>query len=324
MDFYYNSNGFDITHIVEQYEGKKLEELFPNHIIINNDMGEFMKIVWKEEEIPNDLPLIATKNNLLRNLKTVYYIGEHIEVKLMKRGVRSLYDLKTHIRYKDSANGILKLIENKDYKQLCANKYINDIDATFCFDLGDFLFLDIETLGLYDSPMIIIGIGFYNKKKKYEIHLLFARDIEEEIAICEHLRKEILPYFKCFVTYNGKSFDIPYIANRFLYYFDENPMISQEDTPYENSNTKYHHIDLFHNCRRKFKGKFNSYTLTNMEEKLLNWKRDNELPSSLVGYCYLKYKKNPERYIGLIRECIEHNYFDVYSLPLILQKLLEK
>ena len=101
-------------------------------------------------------------------------------------------------------------------------------------------------------------------------------------------------------------------------------MISDEDTPYKCFNTKLHHIDLYHNCRRRFKGEFNNYTLTNIERQLLNWERENELPSSLVGYCYKKYKKNPERYIGLIKECIEHNYFDVYSMPLILYKLIEK
>ena len=60
-----------------------------------------------------------------------------------------------------------------------------------------------------------------------------------------------------------------------------------------------------------------------MEEELLAWKRNNELPSNLVGMCYKKYKKDPERYVGLIKEIIEHNYYDLYSMPLILQKLLD-
>ena len=101
-------------------------------------------------------------------------------------------------------------------------------------------------------------------------------------------------------------------------------MISDDDVPYEKSNTRYHHIDLYHDCRRKYKGMFDKYTLTDMEEKLLKWKRDNELPSSLVGMCYKKYMDDPQRYIGLIKECIEHNYFDVYSMPLILKQLLNQ
>jgi uncharacterized protein YprB with RNaseH-like and TPR domain len=99
-------------------------------------------------------------------------------------------------------------------------------------------------------------------------------------------------------------------------------MISENDIPYEKNNTKFHHIDLYHNCRRKFKGMFESYTLIEMEDKLLRWDRHNELPSNLVGLCYKKYKRDPERYVGLMKEVIDHNYYDLYSMPLILQKLL--
>lgn len=320
---YYNFESFDITHLVEQHTGSKLEELFKNQRVISNEMGQFLELFWEEDDFLSNLDLLTSKKKILSNLKTVFYIGENIEKKLLRRGVKTLNDLKIYKRYGNSANEIIKLIKTKDYFTLCKNKYIYDMDVSFCFKLEDLLFLDIETLGLYDSPIIIVGIGFF-KNKRYHIREFFARDLEEEIAICEHLRTKILPSFKSFITYNGKSFDIPYIANRFLYYFDENPMISDDDVPYEKSNTKYHHIDLYHNCRRKFKGMFDKYTLTNMEVKLLNWKRDNELPSSLVGMCYKRYMDNPQRYIGLIKECIDHNYFDVYSMPLILKQLLNQ
>jgi len=320
----YDTQSFDITHLVEQYRGKKLEELYQeNYQVIRNEMGEFMELIWQEQDIPCDLKLYLTKKKLLYNLKTVHYIGEFIENRLKGRGIRTLKDLRfLNLRYTESANFILELIEKKDYEKLKKNKYIDDLDVSFCFKVEDLLFLDIETLGLYNNAIIIVGIGFF-RNKKYEIHLFFARSVEEEIAICEHLKTEILPNFKCFVSYNGKRFDIPYIANRFLYYFDKNPMISENDIPYEISNTQFHHIDLYHICRRRFRGLFERYSLTNLEEQLLNMKRQNELPSSMVPMCYKKYQSNPERYIGLIKECIEHNYYDVYSMPLILHKLLK-
>ena len=320
----YDTQGFDITQLVEQYKGKKLEDLYQeNHRIVRNGMGDFMELYWQEEDFPCNLNLILTRKKLLKNLKTVHYIGEFVENRLKGRGIRTLRDLRfLNLRYRDSANHILKLIKMKDYDNLTKNRYIDDLDVSFCFDVENLLFLDIETLGLYDDAIIIVGIGFF-KNGNYEIHLFFARSLEEEIAICEHLKNAILPNFKCFVSYNGKRFDIPYIANRLLYYFDKNPMISEKDTPYETSNTKFHHIDLYHICRRRFRGMFERYTLTNIEEQLLNMRRENELPSSMVPICYKKYQKNPNRYIGLIKECIEHNYFDVYSMPLILNKLLE-
>ncbi|MHA1292237.1 MAG: ribonuclease H-like domain-containing protein [Promethearchaeota archaeon] len=321
MDYYYNFESLDITHL-EKYKGKKIEDIFPNHKIIKNQSGEFMELIWKENNIPCDLNLLITKERLFRNLKVTYYIGEITERQLFQRGMKTLNDLTINKKYRNSVNEILNLIAERNYKKLCNNRYIYDIDVSFCFELEQLLFLDIETLGLYDSPMIIIGIGFF-KDRRFEIHTFFARNLEEEISMLEHLKNSILPKFRCFITYNGKSFDIPYIANRFLYFFDENPMISESISPFECVNSKFHHIDLYHNCRRIYKGMFNSYSLTNMEEKLLNWKRENELPSNMVGICYKRYLKNPKKYVGLIKEIIDHNYYDIYSMPLIYEKLLK-
>lgn len=319
----YKFESFDVTPLIKQYRGKRLEDLFNNHYrIIENDMGEFIEFFWEEKDIPSEIDLIKTQKKMTYNLKTVNFIGEYIEKKLKQRGIHTLKDLKYNLNFSGSASKILDLIRKKDYKTLKTNRYINDLDVSFCFKIEDFLFLDIETLGIIDSPIIIVGIGFF-KDGQFKIHIFFARGLEEEIAICEHLRKEILSNYICFVTYNGKTFDIPYLANRFLYFFDENPMISEDDPPYENCNTKLHHIDLYHHCRRLFKGKLYNYTLMNIENKLLNWKRENELPSNLVGLCYRKYKENPERYIGLMKEVIEHNYYDIYSMPLIFKTLLE-
>jgi len=318
---YFKLESFDITPLIDEYRGKSFNDLFQNYRIINNEMGEFIEIIW-EDEIPLKFNLFQTKKNLLHNLKVVNYIGEFVESKLNRRGIKTLQDLKYHLNFSGSAHRFLTLIKQKDYRTLKNNKCVNDLDLSFCFKMEDFLFVDIETLGIIDSPIILVGIGFFSNKK-LEIHLFFARELENEIAICEHLKTKIFPNFKCFVSYNGKTFDIPYLANRFLYFFDRNPMITDDDQPYEKCNTKYHHIDLYHHCRRVYKGLYDNYTLTNMEEKLLNWRRENSLPSNLVGTFYRKYKENPDRYVGLMKEVIEHNYYDVYSMPLILKNLLD-
>ncbi|MFX1239309.1 MAG: ribonuclease H-like domain-containing protein [Promethearchaeota archaeon] len=307
--------------MVEKHRGKKIEDFFQEYDIVSNEMGEFMRFSWKISDFITTLDLNKTRQRLTHNLKIALNIGEKTEKKLKARGLKTLRDLTHTLRYRRPALDVIKLIKGKNHARLIQNRYVCDLDVAFCFDVEDLLFIDIETLGIFDCPMIIVGIGFF-KNSHYEIQLFFARTLEEEISICEHLRKSILKNCKCFVSYNGKSFDIPFIANRFLYFFDENPMISEKDLPYKESNTLFHHIDLFHNCRRKYKNEFNSFSLANMEEKLLNFYRTNELPSNLVGACYRKYIENPERYIGLVKECIEHNYFDVYTLPLILEKLL--
>jgi uncharacterized protein YprB with RNaseH-like and TPR domain len=61
-----------------------------------------------------------------------------------------------------------------------------------------------------------------------------------------------------------------------------------------------------------------------MEEKILNLKREIDIPGILVGLCYRKYLEDNLKHTGLIKKIIEHNYYDIYSMPLILQKLLEE
>jgi hypothetical protein len=314
--------GFDITDIIGKYKGKQLDELFENLKVISNGLGECLELDWECEDVPAGLKLQKTKKNTIKNLKTVYNVGTCTERQLIQRGIKTLYDLKGHLRFGNDAKKIIQQIKRKDFKALSENRYLYDLDTSFCFNIEDLLFIDIETLGVYDSQIIVVGIGYY-EEKRYRIKEYFARTLEEEISICEHLRNDILPHFNCFISYNGKSFDIPFLANRYLYYFDENPMISGNDVPYKDTNTKFGHIDLYHNCRRVFKGEFQNYQLTTIEEMLLNWERKNDLPSHLVGMCYRKYQKDPNKYIGLIKEVIEHNYYDIYSMPFILEKLLK-
>jgi uncharacterized protein YprB with RNaseH-like and TPR domain len=311
---------FDITSLIKNHQGKSINHLFENQRVIENSMGQFLDIYWQDVDICCNINLSLSKVTLIQNLKTIYYIGKHKELYFKKRGVNTIYDFRYMKRYRYSANELISLIRKKDYRALLKNPYIYDLDTSFCFKLKDFIFIDIETLDVFDSPIIMIGIGFFNPK--FEIQILFARTIEEEIAICEHFKNEILPLFKCFITYNGKTFDIPYIANRFLYYYDMNPMISVNDTPYDDTNTIYHHIDLYQNSRRKYKNSCVKFTLTDIERDVLHVNRENTLPSNLVGFCYRKYLENPLTYVGLVKACIEHNFWDIYSMPLLFEKLL--
>ena len=91
----HNSQSFDITDLVEQYRGKKLEEIYQeNYQIRANSMGKFMELIWKEDDFPCTLKLHQTRKKLLYNLKTVHYIGEFIENRLKGRGIRTLKDLR--------------------------------------------------------------------------------------------------------------------------------------------------------------------------------------------------------------------------------------
>ncbi|NVM19861.1 MAG: hypothetical protein HWN80_19320 [Candidatus Lokiarchaeota archaeon] len=109
----YKFESFEITPLVEQYRGQRLEDLYQNHRVIKNNMGEFIEFFWEEKDIPNEINLFKTQKKLLNNLKTVSYIGEFIEKKLNQRGIKTLIDLKYYLNSKKHLH-----IRNKNIKEV--------------------------------------------------------------------------------------------------------------------------------------------------------------------------------------------------------------
>jgi hypothetical protein len=63
--------------------------------------------------------------------------------------------------------------------------------------------------------------------------------------------------------------------------------------------------------------------LTTAEEKLLNFERKDNLPSSEVPTAYRRYIEDAPTYIGGIYKTIEHNFYDVINLERLLSKWMQ-
>ncbi len=73
-------------------------------------------------------------------------------------------------------------------------------------------YLDIETTGLRMSPLFLVGL-MYMSGASLVVDQLFARDYSEEEVVLGFLA-ECMPRFDILVTFNGISFDVPYIRER--------------------------------------------------------------------------------------------------------------
>ncbi len=73
-------------------------------------------------------------------------------------------------------------------------------------------YLDIETTGLRMSPLFLVGL-MYTSGGSLVVDQLFARDYSEEEAVLGFLA-ECMPRFDILVTFNGITFDVPYIRER--------------------------------------------------------------------------------------------------------------
>jgi hypothetical protein len=111
---------------------------------------------------------------------------------------------------------------------------------------------------------------------------------------------EIASRFELLVTYNGKSFDAPLLETRYV--------LNRQEFPFEEKL----HFDLLHPARSLWKARFESCRLVELEQWLVGFERENDVPGHLIADIYFRFVRT-----GDARELpyvLEHNAHDVLSL----------
>ena len=184
-----------------------------------------------------------------------------------------------------------------------------EIPKIFAANIKNIVFLDIETSNLSlgaGSFVFLIGICYFSDIG-VETDLLLIDHPGSEQALLETFQAEI-SRFEIISSYNGKSFDIPFLRNRYA--------IHQLDGAL---NFKFH-IDLLTYARRLWKFSIESCKLANIENNILGLKRDDdEIPGWLVPQIYFDflYQRDP----NLLKGVICHNKMDVISLAALFQHI---
>lgn len=298
--------------LVEEYQGSNLDQTIPGRII-ENDRGTFYHI---ETEFQYQLKTIQPDyiiEKILSDLKLISGIGGATESLLKEAGYRTIEDLAGHPRFKEEAKGFLEILNSRyiynliQWIERCFPKSHPYI--IYCSGLNDkdnFLVLDIETLGVYKRPIILIGFALISGGKIH-VHQYLARNIHEEPAVLQgflaHINQDTI-----FVTFNGRTFDIPYIRERLAFH----EVIGDMEIP---------HVDVLPFSRRAWKKGLPNCRLTTLEKYLFGLNRKDDVPSALVPEFYTEYIKT--RNIGPIVAIIEHNRQDVLSLANIFSRLHE-
>jgi uncharacterized protein YprB with RNaseH-like and TPR domain len=168
--------------------------------------------------------------------------------------------------------------------------------------IGDLLFIDTETSSLSSgtgSLVFMVGMAYFtdNSLKVIQLFLDSPRDELEFLAYLD----SILANFTTFVSYNGKSFDIPMMKSRFV----------MNRLPVQFGS--YEHIDLLHIARRIWKLRLESRKLGDIEREILDYQRGSaEIPGWLVPQMYFDYLENSDA--EPLQGVFYHNEIDVVSL----------
>ena len=169
------------------------------------------------------------------------------------------------------------------------------------------LFIDIETTGLSKiySDIVSITLLLY-EDGKYKIYQIFCQYKVDQPDALKYL-KELIKSKKYIITYNGNSFDIPFLAEK------------AEQCNIALSFDSFIKIDLY-NCIKKIRYKINTVDLKlKTVEEYFCIERNDTLGGKDVLTLYEAYQLEPRKEFSYL--ILKHNYEDVYNLPFVMNNI---
>ena len=176
------------------------------------------------------------------------------------------------------------------------------------FDIRRCLFLDTETTGLshgVGTVAFLVGVGFV-EGDALVIEQYLMRDYADEPELIDRLAQRMAD-FDSVCTFNGKTFDMPLLQDRFT-------MCRMRDRWRDLEN-----LDLITAARRAWKLRLGSCRLANIETEILGMPREDDLPGSEVPARYFEFLKTGDE--GLLKGIVDHNRQDIATLATLLVKL---
>jgi uncharacterized protein YprB with RNaseH-like and TPR domain len=317
------------ARLCRHYAGIALEELYQTR----SEEGLYGSCLHLIDEVtPFDLALLdpeAAEEAILSELRLVFGVGPVTAEAMRAAGVLHVTDLVGHRRFGGSAAWLMQCWEGQDLGAL--HDHIRRRLAGLGHGLGlalaglvcpeKVVVVDLETLGLWGSPMLLFGFARLCGGR-LEIHQYLARSGSEEPAALV-LALAALEDCEVMVTYNGRSADAPWLAQRCAYFG-----LGRVPAPL--------HLDLLHPVRRLYGSptgvepepgapanicrSLPDCRLTTVETLVLGTDRSvDDLPGDAVPYFYREYERR--RNIGPLVPIIDHNRADLVALARLLSLL---
>jgi hypothetical protein len=211
------------------------------------------------------------------------------EMYLIRRDVKKLYTDADLL-----SNKYRSMFENIQAER---HKLNHDFKAILNADPKNIVFLDIETTGLSRTPLFLIGLLYFDGDN-IVVDQLFARDYSEEANVLNYF-SEFVPRFDVLVSFNGKSFDVPFIRDRMIY--------NRKFLKWS-----YIHVDVLLHSRRKWRGKTPDCKLQTLEYHICGRRREDDIPGALVPEVYHDFVRNGNT--EYLEGVFLHNALDLLTL----------
>ena len=179
--------------------------------------------------------------------------------------------------------------------------------------VGQLAFLDTETTGLAGGAgtlIFLVGVGRF-VDDSFVLCQYFLRDPVEEEGMLEALRND-LEAAAGFVTFNGRSFDLPLLENRYVIGLRRRWAL-----------TGWPHLDLLPPARRLWRRQLPNCALSTIEQHVLGIARSEaDVPGAEIPGMYLDYLRTGDA--SPLARVVYHNEIDILSLVGLAHEVLAR
>ena len=283
----------DSPSIDRRWEMKLLEEREAT-----NEIGVFEILKLRTEKVNFIFP---GEESLKNDMGLIYGIGPATIGKLNEAGYYTLNDLLEHPKWRQAAAEVLSIIKSKDFSRL--SRYgATDLQLLSFFKPEEIVFIDIETSGLYYiHPVFLVGILTFKDGQGIISQILARNPSEEKALLFETI--EFLKKTNIIVSFNGRSFDLPYLKGRMRFQG-------------LNDEVNSFHFDLLRQARKNYRSQLPNCRLLTIERHLFNQERIDDLPGAKIADYYNRYLETEDR--SYIIPILEHNACDLLTMAKLL------
>ncbi|HEX5030630.1 MAG TPA: ribonuclease H-like domain-containing protein [Candidatus Eisenbacteria bacterium] len=174
------------------------------------------------------------------------------------------------------------------------------------FGFRKMLFLDLETCGLTACPVFLAGVCLIGENDLV-LRQIFARDYAEERALIHEMAR-LIGEADFLVSFNGKSFDVPFLRDR----------AAHHRMPFPSSAP---HLDLLWLARRRWKHTLPDCKLKTLEWRVLRRRRSGDVGGSDIPGLYHHFVQGGEAH--RLVPIFHHNMLDVVAMVELLPALFD-
>ncbi len=166
------------------------------------------------------------------------------------------------------------------------------------------LFLDLETQGLHNAPLFLIGLLRVEAEGALWCHQLLARSDEEEASVVEAFC-EMLRETRLVVTFNGSGFDLPMLRARAAAHGIPLPRIAA-------------HLDLLLEARSRYRRHLPDCKLQTLERSLCGRARADDIPGAEIPPAYREFVRTGDA--SRLADILRHNLLDLATTAELLAR----